>query len=1019
VSRFNHPALRIAIIYLLFGGMWIFLSDTFLGARIADPVLLTQYQTYKGWLYVLITALLIYLLVARALRRQSAIETSLHESEARFRTIFDRVGDIILLRDPDTGIIVEANAKATELLGYTQEELRKLSFADLSANVPPYTAQEAMNWLARARQGETPIFEWRAKKRDGSLLWLEVSPRRAEIGGSPYILVLARDISGRKQADAALQESEERLRAFFDNAKALVWIKDLDGRFLMVNRYTEQVLGRSRDQLLGRTVAEIFPQSEADAFSGNDRKVLHAGTTLAFDETSRLEDGLHTFYSVKFPLRDAAGRIYALGAICTDITERKETEAQLERERAFLHSLVQTIPDLVWLKNTDGVYLTCNPQFERFFGAKESDIAGKTDYDFVDKELADFFRRNDREAMAAGKPSINEEWVTFADDGHRALLETIKTPMRDDAGKLVGVLGVGRDITAHRQAEEAVRQSEQRYRSLFDNMLEGYAYCRMFYENDKPVDFVYLEVNVAFEQLTGLRDVIGKKVSEIIPGIRDDNPELFEVYGRVARSGKPERFEDYVQALGIWFSLSVYSTGEDCFVAVFDNITERKTAEAQVEYLAYHDQLTRLPNRQLARDRFDQAAAYAGRSDGKVAVAYLDLDHFKTINDALGHAVGDALLKEVAGRLQQCVRDTDTVSRQGGDEFLVVLPGVHDADAIASVTAKILELLAQPFRIEDHDLSTSVSIGVALYPDDGTDFDTLLKKADTAMFHAKEAGRNVCHFFDRQMNVEANERLSLRNSLHLALERDEFVVHYQPQVELASGTLVGAEALLRWNHPEFGLIPPDRFIPVAEDSGLIVPIGEWVLREACRQAAAWQKAGLGELVMAVNLSAVQFKRGNIEQTVVAALTESGLEPQFLELELTESILIRDTENVLQAVRQLKLLGVKLSIDDFGTGYSSLAYLSRFSVDKVKIDQSFVRGLTSSPGDAAIVRAVIQMARSMGLRTIAEGVEEQHLFDYLRAHHCDEAQGFHIGRPMPADEFAAHVSANLPAIRPGS
>jgi diguanylate cyclase (GGDEF)-like protein/PAS domain S-box-containing protein len=1013
MSRFDIPALRVAIIYLLFGGAWIFFSDAFLGSRITDPVLLTQYQTYKGWLYMLVTALLAYLLVVHALRRQSETETALQESEARFHTIFDSVGDIILLRDPGTGKIIDANARATELLGYSPEELRKLNFSDMSSDVPPYTSQEAMNWLARARQGETPTFEWRAKKRDGSLLWLEISPRRAEIGGSPYILVLARDITARKQADAALQESEERLRTFVDNASAIVWIKDLDGRFLMVNRHTEKMLGRSQEQLLGRTVAEIFPQSEAEAFSGNDRKVLLAGTTLAFDETSQFKDGTHTFYSVKFPLRDAAGRINALGAICTDITERKKTEAQFERERAFLRSLVQTIPDLVWLKDPDGVYLTCNPQFERFFGAKEADIVGKTDYDFVEKELADFFRLNDREAMAAGKPRINEEWITYAEDGHRGLLEVIKTPMRDASGRLVGVLGVGRDITEHRQAEDAVRKSEQRYRSLFDNMLEGYAYCRMLYEDGRPQDFIYLEINEAFCRLTGLRDVIGKKVSEVIPGIRDSNPELFEIYGRVARTGKPERFEAYVKPLKIWFSLSVYGAGEDCFVAVFDNITERKAAEAQIEFLAYHDQLTGLPNRLLARDRFEQAAAYAERSSSKVAVTYLDLDHFKTINDVLGHAVGDALLREVAERLQQCVRDTDTVSRQGGDEFLIVLPEIHDTDSIAAATTKMLDQLARPFHIDDHDLSSSVSIGATVYPDDGKDFDTLLKKADTAMFHAKEAGRNTCHFFDQQMNVEANERLRLRNSLHQALERNEFAVHYQPQVELASGMLVGAEALLRWNHPELGLIAPDRFVPIAEDSGLIVPIGEWVLREACRQAAAWQGAGLSELVMAVNLSAVQFKRGNLEKTVVAALNESGLEPQFLELELTESILIRDTENVLQTVRQLKLLGIRLSIDDFGTGYSSLAYLSRFAVDKVKIDQSFVRGLTSSASDAAIVRAIIQMARSMGLRTIAEGVEEQQLFDYLRAHHCDEAQGFHIGRPMPADEFAAHVAANLP------
>ncbi len=436
----------------------------------------------------------------------------------------------------------------------------------------------------------------------------------------------------------------------------------------------------------------------------------------------------------------------------------------------------------------------------------------------------------------------------------------------------------------------------------------------------------------------------------------------------------------------------------------------RKSAEAQINFLAHHDQLTSLPNRVLVRDRFEQEVAHAVRNHSRVALIFIDLDHFKNINDTLGHVIGDALLKVVAARLRECVRESDTISRQGGDEFLIILSDIHETDAITLFATKILERLALPFQIDNHELSTSASIGTAVYPEDGEDFDTLLKKADTAMYHAKEAGRNSCHFFDLQMNAHADEHLKMRNSLRLALEREEFVLHYQPQIDLASGALIGAEALIRWNHPELGLVVPQKFISLAEDSGLIVPIGEWVLREACRQAVIWQKTELADFVMAVNLSAVQFKRSNLEQTIIAALTESGLEPPCLELELTESILIRDTENVLRTVQRLKLLGVKLSIDDFGTGYSSLAYLSRFAVDKVKIDQSFIRGLSTNSGDTAIVRAVIQMARSMGLKTIAEGVEEESILTYLRAHHCDEAQGFYIGKPMPADEFARYMNS---------
>ena len=448
------------------------------------------------------------------------------------------------------------------------------------------------------------------------------------------------------------------------------------------------------------------------------------------------------------------------------------------------------------------------------------------------------------------------------------------------------------------------------------------------------------------------------------------------------------------------------------YLAIAADITERKAAEQQIEILAYRDVLTGLPNRLLVQDRFEQAIASADRTKNRVALFFLDLDNFKTINDSLGHAVGDALLKEIAARLNECVRDTDTISRQGGDEFLIVVQDLPDAEAASPVLLKIMERLQDPFHADGHELSTSVSIGIALYPEDGADFDTLLKKADMAMYRAKESGRNAYRYFDEQMNVEAVDHLSMRNGLRKALERDEFVLHYQPQIDLASGAVIGAEALIRWNHPESGMIAPARFIPVAEESGLIVPIGAWVMKEACRQAMAWRRAGLPELTMAVNLSAVQFRRGDVEQTVISALEDSGFDPALLELELTESILIHNTENVLATVKRLKLLGVKLSIDDFGTGYSSLSYLKRFAVDKLKIDQSFIRDLASDPDDAAIVRAIIQMARSLNLKTIAEGVEDHEMLEHLRIFHCDEAQGYYFARPMPAEEFVRYLLRSL-------
>lgn len=437
-------------------------------------------------------------------------------------------------------------------------------------------------------------------------------------------------------------------------------------------------------------------------------------------------------------------------------------------------------------------------------------------------------------------------------------------------------------------------------------------------------------------------------------------------------------------------------------------IARVKDSEASFTHLAQHDALTNLPNRLLLRDRVDQAIGHARRDGRQVALLFLDLDNFKTINDSLGHAAGDELLQEVARRLRETLSDIDTVSRQGGDEFLVALADVDDLAVVSSLAGRMQRRLAQPFTLKGMQLVTSISIGIALFPGDGEDFDTLLRHADMAMYQAKSAGRNAYCFFDERMNADNRERLALELDLRQALSRDEFVLHYQPIVDLRSGRLLAAEALLRWRHPEFGLLGPDRFIGAAERSGLIVEIGEWVLGEACRQAILRQAGGLPRFVMSVNLSAVQFRRGNLGnlgEVVQAALTRYGLSPSGLELELTESILLQDCEQL----HQLKEMGVKLSIDDFGTGYSNLAYLQRFQVDKLKIDQSFVRGLGDNPQNQAIVTAIVQMARSLGLHTVAEGIEDEATRQLLVELGCDQGQGYLFARPLPAAELNSFVT----------
>ncbi len=526
-----------------------------------------------------------------------------------------------------------------------------------------------------------------------------------------------------------------------------------------------------------------------------------------------------------------------------------------------------------------------------------------------------------------------------------------------------------------------------------------------------------ISVNSAFTEMTGYAaaDVLGRPL-QVLCAEQDEG-------GFSRRIGQDLKQADHWQGelqhrrrngatYPAWLHVSVIRDAENRpghYIVGFLDISDRKLAEERIEYMAFHDPLTGLPNRRLAMERLELAIALADRSGSRTALMFLDLDNFKTINDSFGHAIGDLLLQAVAARLMTCIRDSDTICRQGGDEFLVVLGNANDTDAITIVTEKILETLAETFNVEGNELSTSTSIGIAVFPDDGRDIETLLKRADTAMYHAKETGRNAYRFFTEQMNLDAVEHQRIRVGLLYALERGEFRLHYQPQIDLASGAVIGAEALIRWSHPERGTLAPDQFITIAEESGLIVPIGAWVLREACRQAAAWRKSGLPQLVIAVNVSAIQFKRGDLEACVRQALDESGLPPGCLELELTESVLIHDTDQVLATLQRLKALGVMLSIDDFGTGYSSLSYLTRFKVDKLKIDRSFVCDMENHPGNALMVKAIIQMARSLNLKTIAEGVEDAELVAFLRRHHCAEAQGYYFSRPMPAIEFAHYLS----------
>jgi diguanylate cyclase (GGDEF)-like protein/PAS domain S-box-containing protein len=448
-------------------------------------------------------------------------------------------------------------------------------------------------------------------------------------------------------------------------------------------------------------------------------------------------------------------------------------------------------------------------------------------------------------------------------------------------------------------------------------------------------------------------------------------------------------------------------------VIVFRDVSVAQAMALQMAHSAQHDFLTGLPNRMLINDRISQAITLARRHIRHVAVLFLDLDGFKHINDSLGHPTGDKLLQSIAKRLVGCVRASDTVSRQGGDEFVVLLSEVQLSEDTAVTAKRILQAVAAPHSIGQHDLHVTASIGVSVYPDDGLDTDTLIRNADTAMYQAKENGRQGFQFFKPAMNARAAERQFIEEGLRRALERQEFELHYQPKVNLTTGAIIGAEALIRWLHPTRGLVPPADFIPVAEDCGLILPIGTWVLREACKQAQAWIGVGLPAMTMAVNVSAMEFRDKNFLARLVTILAETGFDPRFLELELTESVLMKHVTSTAIILRTLRERGIRVAVDDFGTGYSSLSYLQMFPIDAVKIDQSFIRQISTAGDDTTIVKAVIGMGRGLKLRVIAEGVETAEEAAFLRAYRCEEAQGYFFSRPVPPQQFAMLLKNGMP------
>ena len=820
--------------------------------------------------------------------------------------------------------------------------------------------------------------------------------------------ILKQDITERKQAQEELYRAHQMLQTILDTIPQRVFWKDRNCTYLGCNRIFATDAGLNNPaEIIGKSDFDLAWSETAEVYRSDDKLVMEQGSAkLGYEEIQDRPDGGRVWLRTsKLPLWDQEGKVTGVLGTYEDITGRKRAEDGQQVEHDLLRALIDNMPDYIYVKDTGSRFIVANRALAKLVGAKNpEDLLGKSDSDYFPKELAASFLSDEQAIFQSGQQLSNEEEKSADAEGNAKWTSTLKVPLRNRRGGVVGIIGIGRDITERKQAEQALRTSEKRYRLLFERNMA--AVFRTTLEGR------VLEWNHAGARMLGYdspEEVLALPVTSLYHTASDREAFLRKLQSEKSLTNHEMRFRRK-NGDSLWAMVNGSLVDDDSGIAsiaegTFIDITERKVAEERVQFLAYYDALTGLPNRTLLQDRLTKALAGARRRKDKVAIIFLDLDRLKIINDSLGHSAGDLLLQKVAERLKKWAREQDTVARVGGDEFLIVLTAVKDAADAAVAAGRILNAMTGGYVVQGHSISISCSLGISIFPEHGADGETLIKNADAAMYSAKDGGRNNFQFFTADMNAEALERLTLENSLRLALRREELFLVYQPQMDIATGTIIGVEALLRWQHPESGLVPPDKFIRIAENSGLIIPIGEWVLRTACSQARKWQEEGLPAVPVGVNVSAVQFRQEGFCEFIKKVLRETGLAPQYLELELTESLLLSNADVTFSVLQELKAMGLKLAIDDFGTGYSSLSYLKHFPVGKLKIDRSFIRDVAVNPDDAAITTAIISMAKSLNLLVIAEGVENEAQMSFLRTHHCDEIQGYYFSKPLTVDAVA--------------
>jgi len=932
------------------------------------------------------------------------IEQQAGPTDESLRLLVDGAVDHAVLMLDGEGRVASWNTGVERVTGYAEQELvgQPVSRIYLPDDVGSRKPQQDLKIAAGNGRWETA--GWRVRK-DGSRFWAKViiTALRDRSGALSGFGQVIEDLTERKRTEIELRLSHQRFALAAPGGVSWEW--SVSGRGSCLSARLKELLGYEQHEMENSLSAWESLLHPEDRDKTLELVRAHLEHHVPYDTEYRLraKSGEYRWFRASGQaVRDEPGGEMYVASSVVDTTEHKRAELALAETEARYRQLVELSPDAIHI-HQDGKLVFVNNACVRLFGAtRAGELLGRPLLDFIHPDQRGTVRERMRVQYTEMRVIPGMEQTAVRLDGSTVEVDITSAPFTFDGRPAIQT--VVRDITERRRAERELREAEDRYRRLVELSPEP-----IFVH----ADFKYVYVNPAFVSLMGAshaEELLGRSVLDHVhPDFRDAVRERVRL--QVDEDKTPPVTEQiYVRRDGTLIEMEVSAApfmfeGKRAVQVFARDITERKRYEARIEYLATHDDLTDLANRNLLNDRVTQAISHARRSESMLAIMFLDLDRFKVINDGLGHPVGDALLKAAASRLTRLVRDGDTVARLGGDEFVILLADLHKSADVYIVAQKVLDAFQQAMSVDGREMYVTPSIGVSVYPQDGTDFDTLVKNADVAMYRAKGLGRNTYQFFTAEMSEGLQRRVDLESQLHDALKRQELHLVYQPKVDLARGHISGVEALLRWDNPKLGSVPPASFIPLAEETGLIVRIGEWVLRTACAQAKAWQSMGLPSLVMSVNLSARQFLQQDIVGSVRNALEQTGLAPEYLELELTESLIAKDIEKVVVTIDQLKALGVQFSIDDFGTGYSSLSHLKRFKLDRLKIDRSFIHNLHGDGGDAAISLAVIALARSLKLKVTAEGVETAEQCAFLREHGCDEMQGYYFSKPVRDSEIA--------------